>query len=274
MTVSDSQFAAFVDRVMNCREAEDRAKADTKALYAEIADAGEDKTAIGQLVRELRVSEKDRIKANLRDAAVEDGRARYRRGKASHVRVREDEPEHDAETGEVKEPTTTNGGSRETAAAHPQSHVNIPGRRPSASGAAHDEATAKADELQRQPLTETHNEPAEGSAEETSAPIHPSEAALLPQTGGVETLVANSEAPDLTPSAPLRAVAATREDAGAGASEPTNITQLHKFNPATHFANSKGLPRLHGCLKPDACGGSHRALCHSCGVAVRQDGAA
>lgn len=89
MPVSDAQYAAFIDLVIVCREAEDKAKAETKALYAEIAEAGEDKTAIGLLVRELRLSNKDRVKAEIRDAAVEDGRIRYRRGKASHVRARE-----------------------------------------------------------------------------------------------------------------------------------------------------------------------------------------
>lgn len=104
----------------------------------------------------------------------------------------------------------------------------------------------------------------EFSGSQHGAPFHASEAALLPQTGGVETLVANSEPLDSHPTDALLSGAATRKDAVPAAPIPTNITQLHKFNPATHFANSKGLPRLHGCLKPDACGGSHRALCHSC----------
>lgn len=91
MAISDSQYASFIDRLVECREAEDAAKADTKLVYAELADAGEDKTAAGLIVRELRMTAKDRTKANFRDAAVDDGRARYRRGKASHVRAREDE---------------------------------------------------------------------------------------------------------------------------------------------------------------------------------------
>lgn len=105
MAVSDAQYASFIDRLIACRDAEDRAKADTKAVYAELADAGEDKTAAGLLVREQRMSNKDRVKADFREAAVEDGRARYRRGKASHVRAREERV--DPETGEITESANT-----------------------------------------------------------------------------------------------------------------------------------------------------------------------
>lgn len=60
------------------------------------------------------------------------------------------------------------------------------------------------------------------------------------------------------------------EASDGSASDPTaapvatNVTPMVRHNPETHFLSSKGLPRLHGCLKPDACGGSHRALCGSC----------
>ena len=45
-----------------------------------------------------------------------------------------------------------------------------------------------------------------------------------------------------------------------------NTNVRHAYNPETHFANSDGLPRLHGCLKPDTCGGTWRALCFGCSV--------
>lgn len=51
----------------------------------------------------------------------------------------------------------------------------------------------------------------------------------------------------------------------------TFATRTH--NPATHFLNAKGLERLHGCLRPEACAGSHQALCFSCSV-QKQDGEA
>lgn len=116
--LTDAQYAAFIDRLVACRQAEDDAKEDTKQVYTELAEAGEDKTAAGLIVRELRMTEKDRVKANLKGAAADSAAERYRRGKASHVRAREDDhssdprnmvPEHDAD-GVIIEPETTNGG--------------------------------------------------------------------------------------------------------------------------------------------------------------------
>lgn len=282
MSVTDKQFAAFVDRVVACREAEDRAKEATKDLYGEIASAGEDKAAIGVLVRELRMTAKDRTKANFKAAAVDDGRARYHRGKASHVRVREASiPEHDPETGVIIEPMDT-----------PASPTT--GTRPGAKDVATPPVHAP-----EQPGNDhgSVSTPDEGGAD--SSKIPPSEAAMLPQTGAVEPIVANSEAPDPSPPDLLRSVAAPREGAEAGASEPiiepvivtppaitaaggdrgapslaatvavaSNVTAFRTHNPDTHFLNSKGLVRLHGCLKPEACGSesARTKLCFSCSV--------
>lgn len=87
--LTDAQFAAFIDRILECRKREDEAKEDTKLVYAELADAGGDKAAAGALIRSLRMDEKQAGKAQLREALVEEYRGRYQRGKASHVRARE-----------------------------------------------------------------------------------------------------------------------------------------------------------------------------------------
>lgn len=87
--MSDADFASYVDRIMACRDAEDAAKADTKLVYAAAADAGIDKTALGLFVRVERMDQSQVAKANRKDELTEEYRARYRRGKASHVRVRE-----------------------------------------------------------------------------------------------------------------------------------------------------------------------------------------
>lgn len=64
---------------------------------------------------------------------------------------------------------------------------------------------------------------------------------------------------------------------GAGTAGETpatgaNITQLHRHNPDTHFLNSKGLARLHGCQEPEACASSQPRvkLCFAC--STRHDG--
>lgn len=67
---------------------------------------------------------------------------------------------------------------------------------------------------------------------------------------------------------------------GGGASLPlnnapapaANVIALRTHNPETHFLNSEGLPRLHGCLKPDACAGSWRGLCSRCAPHAAQRG--
>jgi hypothetical protein len=87
--LTDAQYAAYIDRILECRKAEDVAKEDTKAVYAALADAGGDKTEAGLLVRALRMDEKDAGKAKAREEMLEEARLRYRRGKASHVRARE-----------------------------------------------------------------------------------------------------------------------------------------------------------------------------------------
>lgn len=55
-------------------------------------------------------------------------------------------------------------------------------------------------------------------------------------------------------------------------SEPaavSNVTPLRTHDPATHFLNSKGLARLHGCQGPEACASSQprSKLCFACSVA-------
>lgn len=60
--------------------------------------------------------------------------------------------------------------------------------------------------------------------------------------------------------------AAADKSAGGGVSPAPVAPRTH--NPETHFLNSKGLQRLHGCQKPDSCGTSQPRvkLCFSCSV--------
>lgn len=52
----------------------------------------------------------------------------------------------------------------------------------------------------------------------------------------------------------------------------TNVTAFRTHDPATHFINSKGLARLHGCQGPEACASSQPRvkLCFAC--STRHDG--
>jgi hypothetical protein len=134
--------------------------------------------------------------------------------------------------------------------------------------------------------------------------IHEPQPTMAAQTAGSETAVANStpgsgagtvdageanwpsemttaspanEPETIPPVAdPATVVSEAGDDRSTGTASATVVA--FRINPKTHFANSKGLPRLHGCLKPEACGGSHRSLCFGCSVQhdgpAHQEGAA
>lgn len=82
---ADKDFAALIDRILRCREAEDAAKDDTKEVYAELAAKGHDKTAAGALVAELRKKDKNQDKFTERNAMLELYRDAYDRAKGSHA---------------------------------------------------------------------------------------------------------------------------------------------------------------------------------------------
>lgn len=69
---------------------------------------------------------------------------------------------------------------------------------------------------------------------------------------------------------PLTAEVAVAGDGDSTDSSPaavpgaTNVTPFRTHNPATHFLNSKGLQRLHGCLNAEMCAGSRSKLCFTC----------
>lgn len=118
MSVSDGarQYAAFVDRILRCREAEDDAKDDTKEVYAELKAAGFDKTVAGAHVNELRKKAKDSTKFDETNAILDLYRAAYDEAKngigtrlATHTHEAKRQPasipDHDPDTGEITEPS-------------------------------------------------------------------------------------------------------------------------------------------------------------------------
>lgn len=49
--------------------------------------------------------------------------------------------------------------------------------------------------------------------------------------------------------------------------------QGKSFDPSTHFLNSQGLKRLHGCQRPEACGSEQPRVrrCHGCQLAYAEE---
>jgi uncharacterized protein (UPF0335 family) len=84
---ADLDLKRYVDRILRCREIEDAAKDDTKAVYAEAKADNFDKTAIGSLVAELRKQEKSPDKFREKNDTLDAYRVAYER--ASHAHTRE-----------------------------------------------------------------------------------------------------------------------------------------------------------------------------------------
>ncbi len=82
---ADGEFKQLIDRILHCREAEDAAKEDTKAVYAELKGSGYDKTAAGALVAELRKREKNPDKFNEASTVLELYRDAYERASGTIV---------------------------------------------------------------------------------------------------------------------------------------------------------------------------------------------
>lgn len=80
-------------------------------------------------------------------------------------------------------------------------------------------------------------------------------------------LVASSSAQPIATSG-FPPSAGANDDRGSKVPPPTAASvvtlQLRTHDPETHFLSADGLKRLHGCLRPNACAGSWRALCHGC----------
>ncbi|MBN9028892.1 MAG: hypothetical protein BGO05_18550 [Rhizobiales bacterium 63-7] len=88
---ANAQLKAYIDRILRCREAEDLAKEDTKAVYAELAAEGYEKAIVGQVVTFLRKREKDGDKLSEQSAKFDLYLEAYERPSHAHTRVRDDD---------------------------------------------------------------------------------------------------------------------------------------------------------------------------------------
>lgn len=105
---ADAHLRSFIDRVLRCREAEDAAKEDTKAVYADLAAVGFEKAIVGQVVNYLRKREKDGPKFAEQSEKFDLYLDAYDRTAHMHAherthRIIDEFPPHDDETGEIIE---------------------------------------------------------------------------------------------------------------------------------------------------------------------------
>lgn len=240
---------AFDDAIKTVNESKSNTLDDLRSDLRKIGMVGaEITTEIAMLkgaVKLNRMTQVERQKADEKDDGVADylnilSLARAR----AHVRGEE----HDAD-GVIIEPDATPAG------AVVANGSGVTGGESAATGGRQISVSSQAAEAIEPGMVD----PGVGQTPTNSKP----DAAMRPQTGGV-TLVANSEPLEVRTADALMSGAAARKDADSAAPNHSNVTQFPSYNRETHFLSSKGLPRLHGCVKPEACGGSHRALCFSC----------
>lgn len=192
---------------------------DHKLMFAEAKSEGLNPKALRKAFAEqYRVENQTSEQAEKRNETDDDVELYL----SALARVREDEPEHDAETGEVKEPETTNGGDHETSERDPVIlqrrllDVNIAEQGTPANDVEVRTRPANAVEEPGRSLAST-NTPTE-SVEAISVPISEQQTAMSAQTGAVEALVDQSTAARTdVPRPPITAVTARDSEAGTQA---------------------------------------------------------
>lgn len=207
---------------------------DHKAMFAEAKSEGLNPKALRKAFAEqYRVENQTADQAEKRNETDGDVELYL----SALARVREDEPEHDAD-GVIIESTAARKDVR---------------------GLSTDETQGSS-----LPVVARNLEATDGS------PVAPNQTAGT-QAPPVDTIIE----PVTDPTAVSLAAEVTEAGDDRSAGTPPSAATVVAFrthNPTTHFLNSKGLPRLHGCLNAEACGGSPRALCFSC--SVRHEGPA
>lgn len=229
-SVAHAQIRAFVDRILRLKEEARSINGDIREVYAEAKGNGFDKTVLGKVVSYVEKRAAGAADLAEAEALFDLYLSAYDGASHTHAYARDTVPVAKA------------GDEAETGAI----------------GAFHD---ARADVA-------------------TTDEVEP-----VSRVGSGRTLPATSEHMDATagetatyPSAIGNGFDGTSEGqgaTGAGTAGETpatgansNVTPFRTHNPDKHFLNSKGLPRLHGCSNPEACAGSHRALCGSCAKAA------
>lgn len=246
-TIAAAQLREYVERI---EEEMIRAGNDAKRdVYAEAKLVGYDVKAMKIVLQKRRMNRGDRlVQEGIVQVYMEalgmveeeagdeaDPSPASRAHAPARTRTREGEPEHDAD-GVITEPAAPDpsgvaadppeGSDDSRASGEPDPVANVgEGANGAIAAASDDPASRETDDADRQQL---------------AASGFTGDAAVASQAGQPD----DAEEPVTeAPAAPI----------------PTR-----PFNRQTHFKNSQGLPRLHGCQEPDTCAGSWRELCWSC----------
>lgn len=250
--VANDQLRAFVERVERLEEEIKDLNRDKSEVYAEAKGNGFDVPTIKKVVRIRKLDDAERMEADallsLYLSAL--GMAEPEDDSTSHVHAHahvENIDEFDPETGEIK-----TAGELVAPSAEAADHGNVV----TSGGDAAATANPGGEDVEHRPV-HVSEEPGLGSASVNA-----------PAEGGTHSASNSNSAP--VP--PEQSVADS--DRGGGSPPPSSapVASRQAYNPDTHFANSKGLLRLHGCLKPELCGSPQPRLRHCFDCSLKHDG--
>ena len=249
--------AAFYERWAPHEDKRRQIADDHKEMFAEAKAKGLNPKALRKAFAEqYRVENQTNDQAEKRAANDTD----FELYLTALARVREDAEEFDPETGEIKPAGNGASGAEE--------ETQVATVRASSSGNSSTAALKEEPQVDR-PVPE---------GPETASRVGDSPAGEMSGTGeggtqrAAETPAGTQAPPVETHAPPAEGNTPTSAGHGdRGAVVPSaapvvvsNVLHLRTHNPETHFLNSDGLPRLHGCLKADRCAGTWRALCFDC----------
>lgn len=248
--VDAKRLQSFADRILSLKADEDEVKKDIRKVYEEAVEAEVDKTGLGQLVTYLRKREKNTTDFDAKEAVFLGYLALYNASLTrAHAYAR-------ARTGEIIEEIHADSNGTDAQPKPSGSAVRQPDHEPPSQQAAAE-------------ITGGDHANSGGKAVASHASGEPARegGSLTPSVSGAD------DADDAVPSpGEARQINSPTGDAAEGTGGVTHPPLVSTHNPETHFLNSKGLPRLHGCTNPEACAGSHRKLCFEC--STRHDGPA
>lgn len=255
--LTDEAIAAYAAELLDIEADIEARQDDKKAVYGNIREAYGKRSAdaLKLAIKRHRMESDKLAAAEELDAEAERflGVIRSPRApRATRVReIIEEFPAHDPETGEVAE---TSSQPTDAGLACPE--ISEPLSPSAGTGG----------EAGRHPIQPETVEGKSEVAEAAAAGESPADHRLMAVSihGGEDVAPSPAHAPEQ----PGTEDSSVRTPAEGGANSATISAFTRTHNPATHFLNSEGRERLHGCLKPDMCGSQrpHGELCWSCAV--------
>lgn len=237
--VAQDQIKAFVRRIESLEDEIGALNTDKSEVYKEAKANGFDTKVLRKVIAARRQDHAERLE---QDALFELYMEALEGSAHAHV---ENIDEFDPETGEIK-----TAGELVAPSAEAADHGNVV----TSGGDAAATANPGGEDVEPRPA-HVSEEPGLGSASVNA-----------PAEGGTHSASNSNSAPV------SQAQSVADSDRGGGSPPPSSapVVPLRTHNPETHFLSASGLPRLHGCLKPDGCGGTWRKLCFDC--SIKHDG--